>query len=227
MAIPSRVQLATVPYQGMARMANITCVSCAQSPPRIIVQLTDHLQQSPPVEPSEFEKKKQTFITRTIWTFVMIGMFLGALFAGHIYIIIIITAVQIVSFKEVISIIDVPSRARSLRFTKALNWYFLGVAMYFLYGESVLYYFKHIVLVDRILLPFATHHRFISFVLYIFGEHSHKLTWSHTNKCVRLCFLCRLASERPLPLPIHPVCLDTFGTILDRRAGTLCRQQRF
>jgi len=98
-------------------------------------------------------------------------MFLGALFAGHIYIIIIITAVQIVSFKEVISIIDVPSRARSLRFTKALNWYFLGVAMYFLYGESVLYYFKHIVLVDRILLPFATHHRFISFVLYIFGEH--------------------------------------------------------
>jgi len=136
------------------------------------VQLTDPgpSTKSPPTsKPSEFEKKKQTFITRTIWTFVMIGMFLGALFAGHIYIIIIITAVQIVSFKEVISIIDVPSRARSLRFTKALNWYFLGVAMYFLYGESVLYYFKHIVLVDRILLPFATHHRFISFVLYIFG----------------------------------------------------------
>jgi phosphatidate cytidylyltransferase len=101
----------------------------------------------------------------------MIGMFLGALFAGHIYIIIIITAVQIISFKEVIGIINVPSRARSLRFTKALNWYFLGVAMYFLYGESVLYYFKHVILVDRILLPFATHHRFISFALYIFGEY--------------------------------------------------------
>lgn len=100
----------------------------------------------------------------------MIGMFLGALFAGHIYIIMIITAVQIMSFKEVISIINVPSRARSLRFTKALNWYFLGVAMYFLYGESVIYYFKHIILVDRILLPFATHHRFISFALYIFGR---------------------------------------------------------
>jgi hypothetical protein len=42
--------------------------------------------------------------------------------------------------------------------------------MYFLYGESVIYYFKHILLVDRILLPLATHHRFISFMLYIIGE---------------------------------------------------------
>jgi phosphatidate cytidylyltransferase len=41
--------------------------------------------------------------------------------------------------------------------------------MYFLYGESVIYYFKHIVLVDKVLLPLATHHRFISFVLYVFG----------------------------------------------------------
>jgi phosphatidate cytidylyltransferase len=133
--------------------------------------LTTRSTQSPPPAPSisDFEKKKQTFITRTIWTFVMMAMFFGALFAGHIYIIMIITAVQIISFKEVIGIINVPSRARSLRFTKSLNWYFLGTAMYFLYGESVIYYFKHIILIDRILLPFATHHRFISFILYIFG----------------------------------------------------------
>jgi len=124
-----------------------------------------------PKEPevSEFEKKKQTFITRAIWTFVMIGVFFGSMFAGHIYIIIIVTAVQIISFKEVIAISNVPSRARSLRFTKTLNWYFLGTTMYFLYGESVIYYFKHIVLIDRVLLPFATHHRFISFMLYVIG----------------------------------------------------------
>lgn len=41
--------------------------------------------------------------------------------------------------------------------------------MYFLYGESVIYYFKHIVVVDAFLLPFATQHRFVSFILYIFG----------------------------------------------------------
>lgn len=99
----------------------------------------------------------------------MIGGFFAAMFAGHIYILAIVTAVQIVSFKEVIAIANVPSRAKNLPFTRSLNWYFLGTTMYFLYGESVIYYFKHIVLVDRILLPFATHHRFISFMLYVMG----------------------------------------------------------
>ena len=100
----------------------------------------------------------------------MIAIFFGAMFAGHIYIIMIVTALQIISFQEVINISNVPSRARKLRFTKTLNWYFLGSTMYFLYGESVIYYFKHIILVDRVLLPFATHHRFISFMLYVMGR---------------------------------------------------------
>ena len=99
----------------------------------------------------------------------MIIGFFGPLLSGHIYIIMLITAIQIISFKEVIAISNVPSRARSLRFTKTLNWYFLGTTMYYLYGESVVYYFKHIVLIDKVLLPFATHHRFISFILYVIG----------------------------------------------------------
>lgn len=131
---------------------------------------------------SEYEKKKQTFITRSIWTFVMIGLFFGAMFMGHIYIIALITAVQIISFKEVIAIANVPSRARRLRFTKALNWYWLATTMYFLYGESVIYYFKHIVLVDKVLLPFATHHRFISFMLYTIGMQSYGGVGRRTNK---------------------------------------------
>lgn len=40
---------------------------------------------------------------------------------------------------------------------------------YFLYGESLIYYFKHIVFVDAYFIPFARHHRFLSFMLYIFG----------------------------------------------------------
>ena len=86
----------------------------------------------------------------------MLGLLVSAILSGHIYIILITTAVQVISFKEVVGIIDVPSKARSLRFTKSLNWYFLVTALYFLYGESVIYYFKHVVLVDKILLPFAT-----------------------------------------------------------------------
>ncbi|CAJ2512582.1 Uu.00g055970.m01.CDS01 [Anthostomella pinea] len=127
-------------------------------------------QKAPePPKQSDYEKKKANFLTRTFWTFVMIALFFTALFSGHIYIIACITVVQIVSFKEVIAIASVPSRARQLRPTKSLNWYWLASTMYFLYGETVIYYFKHIVLVDRVLLPLATHHRFISFILYVIG----------------------------------------------------------
>ncbi|KAL1997097.1 hypothetical protein VTN49DRAFT_7962 [Thermomyces lanuginosus] len=120
-------------------------------------------------ELSEYEKKKQTFITRTIWTFVMIAGFFTAMFSGHLYLVAIVTTVQIMSFKEVIAIANVPSKEKNLRFTKSLNWYFLATTMYFLYGESVVYYFKHVLLVDKVFLPLATHHRFISFMLYLMG----------------------------------------------------------
>jgi hypothetical protein len=47
--------------------------------------------------------------------------------------------------------------------------YFFAVANYFLYGESIIYYFKHIVFVDAYFIPFARNHRFISFMLYTVG----------------------------------------------------------
>jgi len=45
--------------------------------------------------------------------------------------------------------------------------------MFFLYGESLIYYFKHIVFVDEYCLYFAIHHRFISSVLYLIGMYPH------------------------------------------------------
>ena len=124
---------------------------------------------------SEYEKKKQNFITRSIWTFVMIAGFFAAMFSGHIYVVAIVTIIQIISYKEVIAIANVPIQGRNLPLTRSLNWYYLGVTMYYLYGESVIYYFKHILLVDRVLSPFVTHHRFIGFVLYIIGKMPHPL----------------------------------------------------
>jgi len=145
----------------------------------------------------------------------MIAIFFWAMFAGHIYIIIIVTAVQIISFKEVIAIANVPSRARSLRFTKALNWYFLGTFMYFLYGESVIYYFKHILLIDRILLPLATHHRFISFMLYLIGKLAKSPRISRSDQAnvgdFRLRLLCRVTAERALQVSVPAVRVDSHG----------------
>jgi phosphatidate cytidylyltransferase len=124
--------------------------------------------ENQPVQ-NEYEKKKETFITRTIWSLAMISLFFLALFSGHIYAMMIVTTSQVLCFKEVIAIANVPSKARRLKYTKTLNWYFLATTMYYLYGESVVYYFKHIVLVDNWILPFATHHRFISFIMYMIG----------------------------------------------------------
>lgn len=188
---------------------------------------------------AEYEKKKQNFITRTFWTFVMIGGFFAALFMGHIYMVIIVTGVQVVSFSEVIAIANVPSRARQLSSTKSLNWYWLATTMYFLYGESVIYYFKHIVLVDKVLLPLATHHRFISFVLYVIGESplppagtsQPRPNSSNSRACPvlppprRLRVLCRIPPGRPLQVPVYPVRLDAHGPLPDRRPGPFRHEQ--
>ncbi|KAJ9478706.1 Phosphatidate cytidylyltransferase [Pseudozyma hubeiensis] len=58
---------------------------------------------------------------------------------------------------------------RDQLWSKTLSWYFFATANYFLYGESIIYYFKHIVFVDAWFIPFARHHRFLSFMLYVFG----------------------------------------------------------
>lgn len=122
-----------------------------------------------PAAATEYEKKKQNFVVRTIWTLVMIAVFFILLFSGHLYLVAVVTAVQIITFKEVIAISSVPAKEKNMHFTKALNWYFLVTTIYYLYGESVIYYFKHIVVVDALLLPMASHHRFISFMLYMLG----------------------------------------------------------
>ncbi|CAH0058384.1 unnamed protein product [Clonostachys solani] len=153
------------------RRSSFSDLSDDAAPTKHQAQLST-VQEKPPSEKqkkADYEKKKANFWTRTVWTFIMIAGFFAALFMGHIYIILVITIVQIISFKEVIAIANIPSRARSLNSTKNLNWYWLATTMYFLYGETVIYYFKHIVLVDKVLLPLATHHRFISFILYVFG----------------------------------------------------------
>lgn len=157
----------------------------------------------------------------------MIAGFFVALFSGHIYIIALITGIQIISFKEVIAIASIPNKEKNLRFTKSLNWYFLATTMYFLYGESVIYYFKHILLVDKVLLPLANHHRFLSFTLYVMGKCSNRSPFTPLIPVDRIRLLCRISAEGPLPIPVHPVCLDPYGFIFDCCSSSLCHEQHF
>ncbi|CAG8606444.1 7150_t:CDS:2, partial [Acaulospora morrowiae] len=106
---------------------------------------------------------------RAIWTLVMIGGFFVILAAGHFFVILLVVVIQTLVYREVIALAHVPSKEKKLPWFKTLNWYFLVSTNYFLYGESIIYYFKEIVFVDAFLLHFATHHRFISFTLYCIG----------------------------------------------------------
>ncbi|KAJ3267689.1 hypothetical protein HK104_005704 [Borealophlyctis nickersoniae] len=114
-------------------------------------------------------KKWQNAFVRGIWTLVMIFGFLAILMAGHVWVVLLVVATQTLVYKEVISIGIVPSKERRLPWNRTIHWYFLLSTNYFLYGESIIHYFKESVLVDAFLMPLATHHRFISFSLYCMG----------------------------------------------------------
>ncbi|CAG8719387.1 13548_t:CDS:10, partial [Cetraspora pellucida] len=115
------------------------------------------------------KKKWKNMSVRTFWTFIMIGGFFICLALGHSMVVILVVIIQTCVFREVIALTHVPSKEKKLPWFKSLNWYFLLSTNYFLYGESIIYYFKKAVLVDALLLPLATHHRFISFTLYCIG----------------------------------------------------------
>lgn len=59
---------------------------------------------------------------------------------------------------------------------------------YYLYGESLIYYFKHILTLQAAFLPtaysFAQHHRLISFGLYVIGNcsPSRGLVWTQLTR---------------------------------------------
>ncbi|KAK7205579.1 phosphatidate cytidylyltransferase [Myxozyma melibiosi] len=122
-----------------------------------------------PPAPTEREKKIQNLIVRTIWSVVMIFGFFALLAAGHFWVIALVFGLQLLAYSEVIALADEPMRQRALPYGKTLNWYFLASTVYYLYGETVLYYFEEVLLVDKVLFPFAIHHRFISYMLYIIG----------------------------------------------------------
>ncbi|KZT71805.1 hypothetical protein DAEQUDRAFT_723900 [Daedalea quercina L-15889] len=126
------------------------------------------------VQDGEKAKKRQSFLTRTLWTFIMIGGFLTLLLMGHAYMILLVMLCQTLVYREVTSLFSLKrkdsdeGRGRD-PWSKTLNWYFFVITNYFLYGESIIYYFKHVVFADAQFTIFATNHRMISFSLYTLG----------------------------------------------------------
>ncbi|KAF8678200.1 Phosphatidate cytidylyltransferase [Rhizoctonia solani] len=126
-------------------------------------------------------KRMQSAITRTIWTLIMIGGFFGLMAMGPAYLILLVMLCQTIVYREVTALFaltgrkklssqnDMDDEAARDPWSKTINWYFFAVTNYFLYGESIIYYFKHVIFAEASFLPFATNHRFISFMLYTMG----------------------------------------------------------
>lgn len=106
--------------------------------------------------------------------------------------------------------------------------YFLITTEYFLYGESIIYYFTEIVMVDRFLLPFATHHRFISFMLYVLGKDLFNNNKVHFHSSVivdRFRVLCRQFEKGTIFIPNGTILLHPYGFTFDCRSESLyCRE---
>lgn len=134
-------------------------------------------QPSEPIPNAEAEKaakKGHNVFVRTLWTFIMLGGFLGCLLMGHVCIIILVFLCQTLVYREVTRLFALMD-SKPVEYggkdpwSKTLSWYFFATANYFLYGESIIYYFKHVVFADANFLPFAANHRIISFTLYTIG----------------------------------------------------------
>lgn len=115
------------------------------------------------------EKKKQEFLVRALWTVVMFAFIVVVICAGHSWTVVLIFVCQVLVFRECINMTSQSSKEKNLRLTKSLNWYFLFATIYYLDGESFIQNFMHLIYTNQFLVPLATHHRFISYWLYIFG----------------------------------------------------------
>lgn len=71
---------------------------------------------------------------------------------GHVYMIMLAMLCQTIVYREVTALFSLTSHAPDFGeaenkgkkdpWSKTLNWYFFAVTNYFLYGESIIYYFK-------------------------------------------------------------------------------------
>jgi hypothetical protein len=83
---------------------------------------------------------------------------------GHAYMIILVMLCQTLVYREVTALFslknttpelgEVEHRNKKDPWSKTLNWYFFAVTNYFLYGESIIYYFK--VPSNHLLLTFCS-----------------------------------------------------------------------
>ncbi|ODQ46421.1 hypothetical protein PICMEDRAFT_58738 [Pichia membranifaciens NRRL Y-2026] len=122
---------------------------------------------------NEREKKKQTFILRTIWTLIMTVLLFATLTAGQFWTIVVVLLIQIAVFRECINITTHRAKLEDLKYTQPLNWWFLVTTIFYLDGRNLIKYFlTNFVVSDYtsvIAIKLVMHHKFLSYCMYVTG----------------------------------------------------------
>ncbi|KAG7838761.1 hypothetical protein KL919_001287 [Ogataea angusta] len=130
-------------------------------------------EEKPTIVVNEKERKKQAFIVRTIWTLVMIfGMFF-IICAGHFWTIMLVLVLQVLVFKELISITSERAKNQDLKYTGYLNWYLLITTIAYLEGKSLITYTINFLIDSNyfsvLAMKFIIHQKFVSYCSYVFA----------------------------------------------------------
>ncbi|KAJ1936590.1 phosphatidate cytidylyltransferase [Kickxella alabastrina] len=122
------------------------------------------------IVPAEDSKKKwRNWRQRTTFTFVMIAGFATVIALGPLSIMLMVLCLQVLIYREVISLSSVPKKERDLPWSRAMNVYFLICLEYYLYGHNAHRALKRHPWLEAHLQFVFAHHTFISFSVYLIG----------------------------------------------------------
>lgn len=182
------------PQKGKAarttKAAKQTAAKAGNTGGDVVPQATSEKKKLDKAVVNEAEKKKLAFITRTIWTFVMIGGFFLVLAGGHLPLIIFVLVLQILTFKEIIALSLEPARDKEIPLTKLLNWYFLVTTVYFLDAPNVLGFFQEDLFAHRVTLFLMANHKFTLYTAYVAGFVAFVLTLKKGHYKFQFAQLC-------------------------------------
>eukprot|EP00048_Salpingoeca_helianthica_P014845 m.223833 g.223833 ORF g.223833 m.223833 type:complete len:435 (+) comp16337_c0_seq1:1173-2477(+) len=106
---------------------------------------------------------------RGLVTWLMLFAFAGIIYLGHVALTIMIFALQLKSFHEIISIAHVRYKENQLPWFRSLNWYFVFVANFYFFGEGFGHYFQSFIAGEESTPSIIRYQRFIAFCLYMLG----------------------------------------------------------
>jgi len=106
---------------------------------------------------------------RTVWTLIMLAVFILVVAAGHLYLTGLVFFLSLGIFKEILQLKRRVEKEKDIPLFRLLNWYFFLVTCFFLYGRWLRSRLDVLALTFPIVEIFTEHMNFKAFCFYILG----------------------------------------------------------